>query len=933
MLGSLELVGADGAIPVGAAKQRRLLAALTVAVGTVVPGDVLIDAVWGATPPVSARKLLQVYVSQLRKALPAGARVRTSGGGCALELGECALDAARFERLLGDGLAAAAAGNPTLAAALLDRALGLWRGPAFGELAYEQFARGEAERLEELRVLAREERIAAQLALGRGAAVLAELSSLARAEPLRERLQALWMLALYRSGRQTEALEVYTAAHARLRDELGLEPGVELRELQQRILRHDPSLASSSDEQDAEASLPAAPNALLGRERELAQLCELLLGEEVRLLVLTGAGGSGKTRLALEAARRCAGAFANGGVFVALAPLRDPSLVIGTIARACGLQQLADEHSIQALADALSARELLLVLDNFEHLRAAAPHLVELLARAPRLRLLVTSRAVLHVSGEHVYPVEPLAIDAACALFTARAIEADPRFAPDAENHNAIARICARLDGLPLAVELAAARTNILTPTQLLDRLDPALPLLTGGPRDLPAHQQTLRATLDWSHKLLTADQQRLFRRLAVFDGGFDLDAAEDVCGGDLPTLGALVEQSLVRRVADERFAMLETIRERALEELKAAGEETGMRARHAIHMLAVARSANLRDDSEGEQRYGLIVTERDNIRSALRWALEGGETELGLELAVALELFWLAHAVQEGKGWFDVLLDRQRSAPPALRAGALRACGTLTRFAGDLDGGEALYEQSLAAHRTLADQHGVGILLMHLAACAGEREEITRARELAEESLEILDRVGSQSDQAGVRAVLGGIEWDDHHHDRGLQLLEQAVAIAESIGLGFWQALWLDSLCEHALELGRIETAEARGRQALALCRSIGDRQTPLHILTLLAHAALERGDPTQAGQLWGAVETEMTRADPGWWLLSPPDSRYNPEKHVAPLRSAHDPQFQHGRTLGQRLSLDKIIEYVLKPLEADNFLASEPLDPIISY
>lgn len=178
---------------------------------------------------------------------------------------------------------------------------------------------------------------------------------------------------------------------------------------------------------------------------------------------------------------------------------------------------------------------------------------------------------------------------ACCALFITRASEADRRFAPDAENHNAIARICARLDGLPLAVELAAARTNILTPAQLLDRLDPALPLLTGGPRDLPARQQTLRATLDWSHKLLTADQQRLFRRLAVFDGGFDVGAAEDVCGGDLPTLGALVEQSLVRRVADDRFAMLETIRELALEELKTAGEDSGMRARHAVHMLAVA--------------------------------------------------------------------------------------------------------------------------------------------------------------------------------------------------------------------------------------------------------------------------------------------------------------------------------------------------------
>ena len=682
VLGSVELVGGDGPVPLGAAKQRRLLAALTVEAETPVASDVLIDAVWGATPPVSARKLLQLYVSQLRRALPGGARIRTRGGGYALELGECALDAARFERLLRDGVAAAAAGNPALAASALDRALGLWRGPAFGELAYEEFARGEAERLEELRVLAREERLAAQLALGRCAEVLPELASLARAEPLRERLQALWMLALYRCGRQTQALEVYAAAHARLRDELGLEPGVELRELQQRILSHDPSLANSSAEHDAGAPLPAAPNVLLGRERELLELRELLLGEDVRLLVLTGAGGSGKTRLALEAASQCAAAFANGAVFVALAPLNDPSLVVGTIARACGLPALADEHSIQALAAALAARELLLVLDNFEHLRAVAADLVELLARAPRLRLLVTSRAVLHVSGEHVYPVEPLAIDAACALFIARATEADQRFAPDAESHNAMARICTRLDGLPLAIELAAARTRILTAAQLLARLDPALPLLTGGPRDLPARQQTLRATLDWSRKLLTAVEQRLFRRLAVFAGGFDLSAAEDVCGADLETLGALVEQSLVRRADGERFALLQTIRELALAELQSAGEESDMRGRHAVHMLAAARSANLHEDSEGEQRYELIASERDNIRSALRWALEGGDAELGLELATALEMFWLAHSVQEGKGWLEALLSRQRFAPPELRASALRACGTLTRYA-----------------------------------------------------------------------------------------------------------------------------------------------------------------------------------------------------------------------------------------------------------
>ena len=780
-----------------------------------------------------------------------------------------------------------------------------------------------------MRLLAREEQFAAGLALGRHDELLAELSSLARAEPMRERLQAQSMLALYRCGRQAEALEVYTTAYAKLHDTLGLEPGAELRELQRRILQHDPSLAIAPGARPVKASLAVAPNALLGRERDLEQLRELVLRDDVRLLVLTGAGGSGKTRLALEAARASAASFANGAVFVALAPLRDPALVIGTIAQACGVD-LVGGQPIKALTDALSTRELLLVLDNFEHLRVAALDLVKLLAGAPRLTLLVTSRAVLHVSGERVCPVEPLPIDAACALFIARATETDFRFAVGPESQDAIARICARLDGLPLAIELAAARTNVLSPAQLLDRLDPCLPLLAGGPRDLPARQQTLRATLEWSHNLLASDEQRLFRRLAVFAGGFDLSAVEEVCGGSLEMLASLIEQSLVRRKHGGRFGMLETIRELALEELDACEDANSVRRGHAEHFLAIAQSANLREDSEGEQRYELISADRDNIRAALSWTIDTGATALGLELAIALETFWLIHAVQEGTGWLEALLASRTDVPLELQARGLRACGMMTRFAGDDLGGEALFEQSRAAYRAAGNEHGMGVCLLYLAACSRDRDDISHARELIEQGLELLRTVGNRADESAALAILGKIECDDANHQFGLGLLERAVAIAGEIGSSFWQAYWLADLCEGALEIGRIKSAEAWGRQSLALCRRIGDRQTPLLILTLLARAALQDRRLAEAGRLWGAVEIEMKRAQLGWWLLGRLGSRFDAEHDIAPLRADHGPEFEHGREHGRRLSLDDVIDYVLKPPETDTDPITEPLTTI---
>jgi predicted ATPase/DNA-binding SARP family transcriptional activator len=912
VLGPVELVGEDGPVPLGAPKQRRLLSTLVVHAGEARSADLLIDAIWGPSPPTSAAKLLQTYVSQLRKALPAPARIRTRGAGYALELEDESLDAARFERLLSEGRAASRERNPALAASLLRRALGLWRGQAYGDFAYEEFARAEAERLEELRLVALEERIEAELALGRHDDLLPELRSLAAAHPGRERLQAQAMLTLYRCGRQSEALDLYTDARTRLRDELGLEPSAELRELQRRILQQDPELAVAAAPEAPASALPSPPNPLLGRGRELAELRELLLRDEVRLLVLTGAGGSGKTRLALEAAREAAESFANGAAFVNLAPLRDPALVVGAIARALGIPDVSGQDSLETLADALGPRELLLLVDNAEHVRAATPSFVELLARAPHLTLLVTSRVVLHLSGEQVYPVEPLAVRAAVALFLERAREAEPRFHPDTEAEQAIQRICERLDGLPLVIELAASRVRTLTPFELLDRLDPRLPLLTGGPRDLPARQQTLRATLEWSFGLLADAEGRDLCYLAVFAGGCTLEAAEAVSGTTLERLSSLVDANLLLRAATgkgSRYSMLETIREYAAERLDALADVEALRRRHADYYLELARSANLASDAHGEQRHDLVISEQANIRAAIDWAAAAGDVALALELVVALENFWTTSDPFEGVRRLETLLGRAGDVPVPLRAQALRALCSAATLAGDLELGEQAIRESLDGFRAVGDELGVANLLSRLGMSALNLGEPARARAPLEESLEIFRRHGFRKGEAITIGGLGHLARMQGDADQAVTLLEQSAGMAAQEGHSWWEATTLANIAELELARNRLDEAATRARQTLRLSRRIGDRQLSVYALAYLACVAAEDGDAQQAGRLWGAVEAEEARRPLGAW-------ENEREQYAARVLAHADAHLEQGLREGRELPLQAAIEEALPGL-----------------
>ena len=856
VLGPVELVGDEGPLLLPD-KQRRLLAALAAAFPDPVGVGQLLEALWPQTAPPSAVSLVQVYVSQVRKLLGGDAGIRRRGVGYLLELdGEERLDARAFERLVAEARGAAAEGRGAGAVLLFRRGLSLWRGRAYGELADEQPLRGEAARLEELRLAALEERFELELALGRHRELVSELRSYAATEPLRERLQAQTMLALYRCGRQSEALELYTLTRRRLRDELGLEPGPELRDLQRRLLQQDPGLAPVQARPLAAAPLPAAAGELLGRERELAELRELLSSRRARLLVLAGAGGSGKTSLALEAARAAGSSFADGAAFVDLAPLRDPELVLATIAKRLGVPE-SGEDQLASLAQALRQRELLLVLDNAEHLHEAAPLYVELLARAAGLSLLVTSRVVLHLSGEHVYPVEPLAADDAAALFRRRAHEAGARLRLEEDDDLAVERICERLDGLPLAIELAAARTRTLAPAELLARLEPRLPLLTGGPRDLPARQQTLAATLAWSYELLDEPTRRDLHRLSVFAGGCTLEAAERVCGATVERLATLVDHNLLRRSVSEgesRYALLETIREDALERLD-PDEADHLREAHAAYFLELAERAFPERLERPRNWLPRLEREQPNLRAALD-CLAATDPQRTLQLAGALGWFWsFAGQFAEGRRRLAGALEHA-SGDQAVRARALAMGAQLLNAQGDLALARTWGEEAAALATDLGEPEPAAVALLVLAGICTHQGELEHAGRLLDDALAYARRLDQPTFVTRALAgacyalVCGGET--DRAETTAHELLDEARAQGDEIA----EANAFHYLGDCALQRGRCDLAEKRYRAALAAFWRLGLSNQAETELTGLAMALAGQARSREALRYAAAVK-----------------------------------------------------------------------------
>jgi predicted ATPase len=565
--------------------------------------------------------------------------------------------------------------------------------------------------------------------------------------------------------------------------------------------------------------------------------------------------------------------------------VQQPRHVAAVIASTLGVRSFRD----------LSNTQTLVILDNFEHLLDAAPAVGALLAAAPAMRVLVTSRAPLRVDGEREYPLEPLGEDDAVALLTDRARAVRPGFAPD----DATRMICRRLDGLPLAIELAATQLRSLASSALLDRLDPRLPLLTSGARDLPKRQRTLRATIAWSYNLLGGDLRYQFARLAVFAGSFSPDAAEVVAEATPDDLRALVEASLLQREGEDRLFMLETIREFASERLEAdrPGE---LRARHAEFFVALAERACLTIEASGPMNHLVVMPEHDNFRAALEWSIRAGRLDVGLRLATALDVFWVTTDPLEGVQWFERLLESAFGAPQVLTARARRVYGELFSIIGDFERAERLWEESLAEFRVCGDEGGAAACLSLLAICAGRREDVVAEKELAEQSLQLFQKTGSRKGEAQVRGLLAARALAAGEDERGLALLDQAIELAHDAGFHWWEKNELCFLAERLLERGRLDDATERANEALRLSRQIHDRVGQIDSLTILAHIAAERGEPEVAGRLWGVVEAEAALSPfPGWERTR--------RLHTGAILTGTD--FEAARAEGNRIALETVV------------------------
>ena len=748
LLGPVRAARAGREISLGGPKQRAVLALLLLDAGRVVPADHLVEAVWRGSPPPGAAKTLRSYVSRLRALLGPDAALVARGGGYVITADPGQVDAGRFERLMAAGQAALGAGEVAAAAGRFREALALWRGRALADVCEVEPLALESARLEELRLAAVEGRVEADLALGRHAEVTGELECLVAEYPLRERLWRLLVLALYRAERQADALAAYRRARALLAGELGLEPGEELRRLEQAVLRQEVPAVPPP----ARHNLPAPLTSFVGRGKDLAEL-ERLLGQ-ARLITLTGTGGAGKTRLAVETAARVVGRFRDGVWLADLAGITGAGLVAVQVMEALGVRQDGDVPVLEALRYRLRSADLLLMLDNCDHLLDACAELAGALLRgSPGLRVLATSRESLGVPGEVTYPVAPLAVPpetageqaieeaSAVRLFLDRGSAARGGITAAVAPVAVAGRICRKLDGLPLAIELAAARLSTLSAEEVYAHLADRFAFLAyRRPAADPRHQ-ALQAAMDWSYELLSAEERRFLGELSVFAGSFGLAQVAAVCGREraaaLEAIDRLASKSLVATEPGEdgtRYRLLETVRQYAAGRLAEAGGSAAARQRHALAFLSLA---------ERERGLAVLSRDHDNFRAALEWSLSAGD-QTGPRLARAAGDFWLARGLlQEGRYWLERALAQQ-PADAHLRAGLLRQLGTVLYEAGDLERAEAVLSEGsevAAAAGAPALRARIRVLLAEIRNLQGEGN--AEALEECEAAIGVLDAEG----------------------------------------------------------------------------------------------------------------------------------------------------------------------------------------------
>lgn len=899
VLGPLAVWDAEGRpVKIPEAKVRALLADLLAHGGGPVPADRLIDDLWAGDPPRGSANTLQTKVSQLRRALGREQVVREPAG-YRLLLTDGALDASRFEAL---ARRAREHGEPAARAGLSAEALALWRGPAYADVSGFLFAHAEIARLEELRLGAVEDRAEARLLLGEHAALAAELGEPLERHPLRERLRAVHMRSLYRAGRQGDALRSFEELRRRLGRELGASPGPEVSALHRAILRQDPRLSApaAAPPPAVRTNLPTALTPLIGRRAALRQLCAGLGPDgDSRLTTLTGLGGVGKTRLAIAAARATAERFADGVWLVELAGLSgtvNADDIAERVITALGLCDTAAtepdlDDLVGWLCRAVAGKRLLIVLDNCEHLVEPVARLAAaLLAAVPAGHLMVTSQEALDIPGELVHAVPPLSLpqrtdardaarSGAVELFVERAAAAAPGFTLDAGNAAAVVTICRRLDGIPLALELMAPRLRTLSPGELADRLDDRLTPPAARARGLPARQQTLRAMLDWSWHLLSADEQTVLRRLAVFPDGCVLPLAEAVCAdGDLlaervpDLLSRLVDRSLVVR-EDGRFRLLESVAAYCAERLAQAGEEAGVRTRFVRRLTewAERQDRSLRGPGQRDVLRRLDA-ETVTVRRALDLAAAAPVPECALRLVNALTWYWflrgrltearrslhLALAADgrasaargTARAWLtgvELRGSTAGSAPavaedpapgvddPVLRARLLWFVGTGLHGHGRQQEARGLLEAGLAAARAAGDRWSEAAALVELAAHAPRHAELAAA---------LFEETGDRWGELRAARALAQAAEHDGDRTRAVRLHREGLRVAEELGLWTEAVDILTRLGEAALADGDAQQATRLYQRALTTSTERAHPRGEARARTGLALAARLRGD-----------------------------------------------------------------------------------------
>jgi predicted ATPase/DNA-binding SARP family transcriptional activator len=955
VLGPLEARGPSGPIALPRAKERALLAALALFHGRVVSKDRLADAVWADWPPAQAQNVLRTHVHRLRSALGDGV-IETHSAGYALAPG-VVVDIELFETEV-----TAADSRQNLRAAL-----GRWKGDPYVDLGEWTPAELERTRLAELRDGALETYLALEIEAGEAAGCIAELEALVAETPLRERRWFLLMKALSGAGRVADALRAYQRARKVFAEELGIDPGPELRDLEERILLDDIGAARHGN-------LPRQMTSFVGRERELAQLVGLV--RERSLVTLTGVGGVGKTRLALQVAAEVTAEFPDGAWLCELAPVADPGAVWNALAASLGVRPAPGRNLQDLVLEYLAAKRLLLLFDNCEHLLVAVAKVVAAIEqRCPRVAVLATSREGLAVAGEQIFAVPSLTVPEvgadeetirnaeALRLFCGRAREANSDFLLGEGNLTAVVELCRRLDGLPLALELAAARTLALAPDDLVVRLDQRFKLLTRGSRNSLERHQTLRTTIDWSYDLLTDEERSALSRVAAFVGGCDLAAAETVlAGGDLEALdvarllGQLVDKSLViadHRVGGTRYRLLETIREYAQERLESTGETAAVRRRHMDHYVSLAETAAPHLRNRDQLTWAAVLdSDVENLRAAFDFAVERSLPEPGLRLVASLAVAGLPIG-WTAMGWAHTAATIPGAHDHQLFPLVVAYAATDAAMNGQLEAASALVETAEAAQTALDTNHPyVYTARGVLALFSGDLEG---ARHHAEVVVETARATGDPYEIVAALTMLAGTLANDPA--RGLVTAQEAVQLARDAGLVSWlglalttQFMYIDGRDDPALELAMHEemigVASALGDQQL-LAIAVASRESTRarqgdwrSVLRAIADAAVHFTDHRHTSlfveSFWGGAIafTALEQFEPGAVLFGFSEAHslptYNDEgvqllaaTETALLDALKEENFSDLKARGGALDLPEAVAYLRT--EADRALVEK--------